>query len=77
MASLAVAAPGAPGFLGTFQLGCVVALTMFGFSEEFAVAYSVVLHSLQVNSVVLAGFLILHRRGLHLGDIQKKAMENH
>jgi uncharacterized protein (TIRG00374 family) len=76
MIALAVAAPGAPGFLGTFQLGCVVALTIYGFSEEFAVAYSVVLHSIQVISVVLAGFLILHRRGLHLGDIKKEARED-
>lgn len=74
MISLAVAAPGAPGFLGTFQLGCVVSLTLYGFSEEFAMAYSVVLHSLQVLCVVLAGFLILHRRGLHLTDIRKEAL---
>lgn len=77
MVALAVAAPGAPGFLGTFQLGCVVGLSLYGFSEEFAVAYSVVLHSIQVITVVVAGFLILHRRGLHLGEIRKKALEDH
>lgn len=75
MVALAVAAPGAPGFLGTFQLGCVVALTLSGFSEEFAMAYSVILHSVQVICVVLAGFLILHRRGLHLGDLRKNAAQ--
>lgn len=75
MISLAVAAPGAPGFVGTFQLGCVVAFTLFGYSEELGVAYSIVLHALQVITVVICGFVILHRRGLHLADIKKDALE--
>jgi uncharacterized protein (TIRG00374 family) len=74
MIALAVAAPGAPGFVGTFQLGCVVALSMFGYPEEFSMAYSIVLHSIQAVTVVMAGFIILHRRGLHLSDIKQGAL---
>ncbi|MEJ6701645.1 MAG: lysylphosphatidylglycerol synthase transmembrane domain-containing protein [Akkermansiaceae bacterium] len=75
MIALAVAAPGAPGFVGTFQLGCVVALALFDYPEEFGVAYSIVLHALQAATVVVCGFVILHRRGLNLSDISKKAVE--
>lgn len=73
MIALAVAAPGAPGFIGTFQVGCIVALGLYGLSEEFAVAYSVVLHALQVVSTVLLGLLILHRRGLQIADLKEHA----
>ena len=73
MIALAVAAPGAPGFVGTFQLGCVVALAIFGYSEEFGVAYSIILHAIQAVTVVICGFVILHRRGLHLSDLSQQA----
>ncbi len=73
MIALAVAAPGAPGFVGTFQLGCVVALTIYDHSEELAVAYSIVLHALQMITVVVCGFVILNRRGLHMLEVAQKA----
>jgi len=73
--ALAVAAPGAPGFVGTFQLGCVVALALFGYPEEFGVAYSIVLHAIQAATVVICGFVILHRRGLHFSDISQQATQ--
>ena len=75
MIALAVAAPGAPGFVGTFQLGCVIALAIFGYPEEFGVAYSIILHAIQAVTVVISGFIILHRRGLQLSDIHKRAVE--
>ena len=51
--ALAVAAPSAPGFLGTFQIGCVAALTgIFGYTQELSTAYSVVLHAFQVVFIV-------------------------
>ncbi len=75
MIALAVAAPGAPGFVGTFQLGCVVALAIFGYPEEFGVAYSIVLHAIQAATVVICGFVVLHRRGLHFSDISQQATQ--
>ncbi len=72
MIALAVAAPGAPGFVGTFQLGCVIGLSIFGYPDEFSIAYSIVLHSLQAVTVVVSGFFILHRRGLHMIDLKRQ-----
>jgi len=76
MIAVAIAAPGAPGFLGTFQIGCIVALAIYGYTREFALAYSVVLHAAEVVPTVLLGLVILHRRGLAFRDIQARAHVN-
>lgn len=69
--SLVIAAPSAPGFVGTFQLGCIIALSsIFGYPKEFAMAYSVIAHVLQTSLVVIAGFYVLHARGMTLRQIR-------
>jgi uncharacterized protein (TIRG00374 family) len=71
MIALAVAAPSAPGFLGTFQVGCILALsTIFGYSKEFAMAYSVIGHLLQMAFNVIAGLVVLHLRGLRFSQLR-------
>lgn len=72
MIALAVAAPSAPGFVGTFQAGCIIALsTIYGFSKEFAMAYSVIAHVLQMTMMVAAGLYVLNRRGLTIRQIRQ------
>lgn len=72
MVALAVAAPSAPGFVGTFQVGCLIALsTIYGFSKEFAMAYSVIAHLLQMVLIVAAGLLVLHLRGLSFSQLRE------
>lgn len=72
MVALAVAAPSAPGFIGTFQAGCVVALSVvLSYSREFAIAYSVFAHGFQVLVIVGAGALVLHRRALSFRQLRK------
>lgn len=72
MIALAIAAPSAPGFIGTFQFGCVTALTgIYGYSQEFALAYSVFSHSLQVIFTALVGILCLKNEGLHFGELKR------
>ncbi len=67
--ALAVAAPSAPGFLGTYQVGCVVALSgIFSFNESFAVAYSLFTHIIQAALIIGLGLYFLARRGLRLRD---------
>lgn len=71
--SLFIAAPSAPGFLGTFQLGCVAALTgVFAYSEEFSIAFSIIAHSLQFIATIVVGCLSMFLRGLSLSSIQQK-----
>jgi len=71
MIALAVAAPSAPGFIGVFQVGCILALsTVYHYSEEFAVAYSVIGHLLQMLFSIGAGLIVLHLRGLKFSQIR-------
>ncbi len=72
--ALAVAAPSAPGFLGTFQAGVVAAMHgVYDYPEAFALAYSVVLHAYQVLLAVITGAWILKRLGLRFSDIKARA----
>ena len=68
--AFAVAVPSAPGFVGTFQFGCNLALsTVFGYSEEFALAYSVLLHVIQTVVCVLGGMYALYSEDLEIRDM--------
>ncbi len=68
--AVAVAAPSAPGFIGSFQLGCRIALVeLLGVPESDAIAYSVALHVLQFVAVIAAGSFSLAAQGMRLSDI--------
>lgn len=70
--AIAVAFPSAPGFIGTFQFGCVAALSgVYGYSEEFALAFSVVTHLLGFSVSVVIGLYYLFREGLRLTEMLK------
>lgn len=72
MTALAVAAPSAPGFLGTFQAGCVFALSgVYGFPREFALAYSLVVHAFMFIFTAGLGFAILWVEGLKFRELNR------
>jgi len=55
----AVFMPQAPGFLGTWQAGCKVALALFGVPEDLAFAFSILTWFVQMLvNVTLGGFLV-------------------
>lgn len=66
LVALAVAAPGPPGFLGTFQIGCLAALGLFDVSREVGLSYAIVTHVVQAATIIPAGLWVLHARGLKL-----------
>ena len=68
--ALAVAAPSAPGFIGTFQFGCLLALKdVFGYSKELAISYAVIVHLSQFLLILMHGFYILNKEGLKLSEL--------
>lgn len=71
--ALAVAAPSAPGFIGVYQVACVAAFALFGFSEEKAVAYAVVTHAFQYILFVCYGWYALSRWGLRFADLRQQS----
>ena len=75
--ALAVAAPSAPGFLGTFQFGCVTALSgIYKYSQEFAVAYSIFAHATQVIFTVIIGIFALRSEGLRFGELKNRGQSD-
>ena len=69
--ALAVAVPAAPGFLGTFQLGVVGGLGVYGVSEAAATAVAFGFHMGGFLPVTLAGLYFAGKLGLSLGDVGK------
>jgi uncharacterized protein (TIRG00374 family) len=49
------ALPSAPGFIGIFQIACVLALGLYGIEESSAFAFSVLLHLFSLFSAVAQG----------------------
>ncbi len=72
---LAIMLPAAPGFLGTFQAGILVALTIFGVSPTDAMAYGLVVYPLTLLVSISWGlfFVIQDRMKLEtlLGPLYK------
>ena len=64
-----VSLPQAPGFVGTWQAGCVFALAFYGVSKDQAIGYSLVTHVTQVVVNVLLGVLCLMADHLGLREL--------
>lgn len=67
---LAIAAPNAPGFLLTFELGSSAALAVFAYHGEFSLAYALIAHSLQLFSTILIGIFSLWSKGLSISKLR-------
>jgi glycosyltransferase 2 family protein len=70
--ALAVAAPSAPGFLGAYQLGCIVSFALFGLGREEAVAYSIVSHLFQYAFIITVAGVFLVTRNIKLSQVIRK-----
>jgi glycosyltransferase 2 family protein len=67
--AIAVSVPSAPGYIGSFQLGCVVGLAMYSVSESDALAFSIVHHLAQFVATVGAGIYSLWAQKLTLREV--------
>ena len=74
--AIAVSAPSAPGYIGAFQIGCTLALGIFGVGESSAFAYSIVVHITQFVGVIGAGVYSLTREGLSLRQLEEASEAN-
>ncbi|GJQ57646.1 MAG: UPF0104 family protein [Candidatus Scalindua sp. AMX11] len=75
-----VSVPAAPGFLGTFQFACIMALSLFNVPKENAVLFSMVYYLLGIGITILLGVIFLpfidfsFKEGLKKLRIQSKAV---
>lgn len=66
----AVSAPSAPGFIGTFQAGCILALGLFGVSRADAIPYAFVVWGAQWLTQIVLGVVFLLRENISFGDVR-------
>ncbi|MEB2284142.1 MAG: lysylphosphatidylglycerol synthase transmembrane domain-containing protein [Myxococcales bacterium] len=66
----AVSAPSAPGFIGTFQAGCVVALGLFAVSRADAIPYAFVVWAAQWLTQVVLGVVFLLRENIRFAEVR-------
>ncbi len=69
--ALAVSVPSAPGYVGSFQLGCKLALDLFHVDASEALAFSLVLHVTQFVAILAAGLYSLMREGVSLRQLEE------
>ncbi|GAB4570712.1 MAG: lysylphosphatidylglycerol synthase transmembrane domain-containing protein [Anaerolineae bacterium] len=79
LASLAVSVPYAPGAVGPYEAGVVMALALTGFdqSQEAAVAFAIVLHGMTTGVFVVLGLWGLLQQGLGVRQIVRGARDMH
>jgi len=73
MVAIFVMIPSAPGFVGTYQAGCIVALGIFGIEKSHALSFSLLVHAFTFAPAIVVGFVCLLREGLALGDVSSDA----
>jgi len=59
-----------PGFLGSYQLGCVAALYgIFGIQKAVALSYGIVAWIVAMGSTVIIGALFAIKENISLGEV--------
>ncbi|MDQ3950770.1 MAG: flippase-like domain-containing protein [Gemmatimonadota bacterium] len=71
--AIGVALPSAPGFFGIFELFAKAGLTIYGVSDDRAVAWAISFHFLSFIPITLIGAWYFARLGLHMREIEAAA----
>lgn len=75
--NLGVIIPSSPGYIGTYQFLCVIALSAFSVDKETALGFSIIYHALWYILLTLVGGMFLWRENLSLAKLKtiKEAMQ--
>ncbi|MGE5445711.1 MAG: lysylphosphatidylglycerol synthase transmembrane domain-containing protein [Ignavibacteriales bacterium] len=68
--SLGLIIPSSPGYLGTYQFLCVVALSTFSVSKEAALSFSIIHHVSWYLPSTLLGLVFLWKENLNLAKLR-------
>jgi uncharacterized protein (TIRG00374 family) len=69
--NIACMIPQAPGFIGSVQIACIQALSVFGIDRETAVAYSLLVHAAFFFPITIVGLVCLAQSPLTFAEIRK------
>jgi hypothetical protein len=72
--TLALVIPSAPGGLGVFEAGGVVALNAYGVDDSTALSVTVVLHAVNLFPYLVAGWLVLHGHARRLRRLRAEGV---
>jgi len=68
--NLALILPAAPGGVGVFEAAVLAALAAYGIGASLALAFAVVLHGLHFFPYILIGYVVLHRHGARMRQVE-------
>lgn len=63
---LSISIPSTPGYIGIYQVACVLALGLYGIDQTLAVAYSIVLQLLSFTIIGIQGMMVTALCGFNL-----------
>jgi uncharacterized protein (TIRG00374 family) len=66
-----VAVPSSPGYVGVFEAAIVLALALYGVSQDQALAYALTYHASTFLPIILLGFHSLARTSLGWRDLRR------
>jgi uncharacterized protein (TIRG00374 family) len=69
--NLGLILPSSPGFIGTFQLFCVISLGLFGIGDSAALSFATIYHLTQWLPTTLLGFYFLGKENLKMAAFTK------
>ena len=65
---VSISIPSAPGFIGVYQMACILALGLYGIDQTLAVAYSLVLQLITFTIMGIQGMLVTAYCGFNLSQ---------
>ena len=72
--NVTAALPATPSNLGVFQAACVVVLSAYGIGKTDALAYGIILQSVEIATAVAMGMPALVREGMSWKDLRLRAL---
>ena len=66
--TLAIMIPVSPGNVGVFQIACVIGLGFFGIPKDDALAFSIVLHAVELAPVFILGAISSFSQHVHIRE---------
>ena len=73
VASLGIAVPSTPGYVGVYELATVSALALFSIPEADALAYALVSHAIYLVVTIVLGLIGFSRETISVRDIFQRA----
>lgn len=66
--------PALPGYIGVYQIACVMALHRYGISEEGALVYSLILQMALLAVFLLQSGIVVMQKGIGVLDLTKRQL---